>query len=168
MNRFRNMAVRRCMRVAVSVIVVGGSCVLGWLAGVWQSRQWTRMSVNNKALIGRYMNELNRDRANAWRARLDEVLEAESGKSDRNDLNRGAELLAMVGMPALELTDTDHDGMLEIGDGEGTPLVVLADWIEADRIADKHGVVHDICKPSYVGQGVYISVLTCHMCYADK
>lgn len=100
------------------------------------------------------------------KGQLQELLKREPQLLQANSTNRGAEILwKMSPSPSRKPSDTDGDGLPELCDFWGEPLILLFDGSPEDRVITARGFVMSIEPPPYVdlARGVcYINCISFH------
>lgn len=112
--------------------------------------------------VSKHIAILNSDDGVYQRSELSRVIKSDMRFGEKNIRNRGAEALHVVLKSAPNVSDTDNDGLLEVADVTGTPLVLLLPDMTSDVVINLAGYHQAVDYPPYCTTGVYLSRLMCH------
>jgi hypothetical protein len=138
--------------ILLALLIILGFCI-GFYIYFYGSKQGFRLTPedNTKGMIAKLIYDLN-DPDSPFNNLLDQLLAQQPQLFDvnRNRMNRGAEIFYILGLRGNSSTDTDHDGLLEISDAWGHPMIFLFDRCPFDNIVYAEGKWELAYPPPYV------------------
>lgn len=138
--------------ILLALLLILGLCI-GFYIYFYGSKQGFRLTHEDetKLLIAKLLYDLH-DPDSYYNKPLRELLARQPQLFDaqKNRTNRGAEIFHILGMRGIFASDTDHDGLLEICDALGDPMIILFDQCPYDNITYAEGKWQRVDPPPYV------------------
>jgi hypothetical protein len=123
--------------------------------------------VRTEAVVSRLTRDFYSPEAADTPAAYSTLVSVNPALVQKNETNRGAEILFKLPGPHPWSADTDGDGLPEACDAYGVPLIFFTSDFDTDVIVYPGGVRQRVYAPPYFTRGYYINSVRSHVWRAE-
>lgn len=149
----------------VLLLALGTFCVgtfIGFLARAVQVSRNERKRSESTRYVSRLLRNFYYPPETGYAALYARFMSTLPNVLESNTTNIGAEVLYRMFGQSYWSSDTDADGLREVADALGDPVVFLTTEFPEDSVVDGLGYARSVARPPYCHGKFYLAVLSCH------